>query len=88
MPFRIHAFVIAKHMIEESLLPDLSVVPRPTVRSRKGLFQTSNPSVEHKLLGAADEQMHVIGHDDIAANCDIEFDCTFSKLNESGMCSV
>src|SRR5947199_2350521 len=32
--------------------------------------------------------MQVIGHDDIAANCDIEFGGATGKLNEREMCSL
>lgn len=31
--------------------------------------------------------MHVVRHDDIAANCDVEIDSALRKLNESIMCS-
>jgi len=41
-----------------------------------------NPSSEIELLIPTDEQVHVIRHDHVSSNCDIEFNGSPSKLNK------
>jgi hypothetical protein len=86
-PFFSHAFVVAQNVIEKSFLPDLAVALTPAICSGEALFQRRNPPNEDKPFVAADKQMYVIRHDDVASNCDVEFDGTVGKLNESRMCS-
>ena len=45
-PFLRVAFIVAQHVIEESFLPNLCVLSRPTRRFGQRLFQHSNPSAQ------------------------------------------
>ena len=85
-PFFAHAFIVPQNVIEEALLPDLSVTSRPAISARQRLLQCCYPATEHESFIATDEQMDMVRHDDIASNCNTEFGTATSELDKSGMC--
>ena len=83
IPFLGVALVTAQHVIEESTLPD-----RPSDLTANDLFlqallQHAEPSSKREVVGSADEQMEVIGHDDVAADGNVMVGIrSFRELNE------
>jgi len=58
-------------MVEEAGLPS-EAARISGERVRKGSLKAFHPFSENKVMGAADEQMKMVGHDDVAANGDVE----------------
>ncbi len=85
-PFLRVAFIVAQHVIEESFLPNLCVLSRPTRRFGQRLFQHSNPSAQNKSWSAADKQMDMVRHNHIAANCNTKL--VRGALSKENKCSM
>jgi len=70
-------------MIEETALPN------PASAASDGgsynAFQSPNPSPQFKIKSSADEEMNVIGHDDITTQSESAFDALLTKVNQDGV---
>lgn len=88
-PFLAHAFFVSQEVIEKAFLPNLSFGVRPTYPACKGLLQSSNPPTKNKVIAAANEQMNMVGHQDIPADRDIKISKrAFSKSDKRQMCTA
>jgi hypothetical protein len=65
------AFVASQGVIETSALPNWISTWGAHYAPGEALFQKTNPAPQLKVVGAADEKMNVIWHDDEAADGDI-----------------
>lgn len=88
-PFLAHAFVIPQDVIEKAFLPNLPLRFRPTDPASKSLLQSSNPPTKNKVIAAANEQMNMVGHQDIPADRNIKISKRrFSKSDKRQMCAA
>ena len=70
IPFLSVTFITAQNMIEKAALPGRQPACRHNM-FRDSLFQPSYPWTELKIVGSADEEVNVIGHDHISTNSDV-----------------
>jgi hypothetical protein len=71
IPFLCVAFVAAQHVVEESTLPDWVRAFVADNRLLEALLEHSRPSSQFEIVRSTDEQMNVIGHDDVATHRDV-----------------
>jgi hypothetical protein len=77
------AFFTPQYVIEESALPKRSRASPEHHLLLQGLLQHAHPSAQLKVIGPADEQMNMIGHNHVAPYGDVVLRvCAFRKLNE------